>query len=146
MRTGWNFQSRLMILVIQTFRMLASRRRREDTSRDLRGTPTPTAAKVCGRRFKMSQATKAVVFPSCRIGYLTSSQARPLRGLDWQSCGCVLSHLLLTLYSNGSTFRNQGNAILKYADYATIIGIHQCISESWAGAWLQLQFPMLPIN
>ena len=47
---------------------LTTRRKRWDISRDWRGTTKPTAVKMCGRRFKMSQATKvgASVRPRCQ--------------------------------------------------------------------------------
>ena len=49
-------------------RELAARRQRGDISRDWRVTSTPTALKICGSRFKMSQATKAgAPHPHCRM-------------------------------------------------------------------------------
>ena len=70
-RPGWMKRLRLFSdpkkgpLVRKQDRKLASRRQRGDINGDWRGTSTPTALKIGGRRFKMLQATKAGAPPSC---------------------------------------------------------------------------------
>ena len=66
---------------------LESRRQRGVISRDWRRTSTQTALKICGRRFKMLQATKAGVPPSC---------VRPHCRMSW-------THFMLTLISSPNT-------------------------------------------
>lgn len=59
---------------------LLSRRQRGDITRDLKGTLTPEALKICGGWFNVSLATKASAPPSC---------VRPHCRMSWrQICAC----------------------------------------------------------